>query len=123
MRIQKIVFTITGLLISCFVYSQSASYFQKNEYFNKAVDLYEKEMYCSAQEQLIKAKEHINPNDAIMLADIDFYNAMCALKNKQDDAQYLVDKILTSTPKNPNHTATAYEYAKYLFEEEKYKDA
>lgn len=123
MRVQKIVLILSGLLLVGSAYSQSASYYSKNEYLTKAVDLYEKEMYRSSQEFLLKAQEFANPNDKVLLANIAFYDAMCALQTKQPNAQQLAEAVLNSTPKNQNYKIAAYEYAKFLYEEEKYKDA
>ncbi|MDR1056838.1 MAG: tetratricopeptide repeat protein [Prevotellaceae bacterium] len=123
MRVQKIVFTIVGLFLACYVYPQSASFSSKNEYMHKAVDLYEKEMYRSAQEQLTEAREQANPGDNILLADIVFYDAMCALETKQSNASALTEAVLGATPRNPHYNRAAYGYAKYLFEDEKYGEA
>lgn len=123
MRVQKVLFFITALLFCSYAYPQSSAYYSKNEHYLKAVDLYQKEMYRTAQEELLKAKEQANPNDNILLANIEFYNAMSAIQSKQSNADILAQHLLNATPRNPHYSIAAYEYAKYLFEDEKYTEA
>lgn len=94
-----------------------------NENLNEAVDLYHKEMYCSALEKLKQAEENADPSNILLKSEIAYYTAMSALYNKQSNTEALLIRLLKSPLPSPYYNDAAFGYGKYLYSKGNYREA
>jgi TolA-binding protein len=83
-----LVFTLTTV---CFSANAQSNY-------NKAIDLYNKGVYVEAQQLFLQERSSTSATDQTKLSNIDYYNAMCALKLKQSNAETTAQTFINKYP-------------------------
>jgi TolA-binding protein len=83
-----------------FVFAFTATYFSANAQsnYNKAIDLYNKGVYVEAQQLFSQERSSTSATDQTKLSNIDYYNAMCALKLKQSNAEITAQTFINKYP-------------------------
>ncbi|MDR2651578.1 MAG: tetratricopeptide repeat protein [Prevotellaceae bacterium] len=66
--------------------------------YNKAIDLYNKGVYVEAQQLFLQERSSTSATDQTKLSNIDYYNAMCALKLKQPNADVTAQAFINKYP-------------------------
>ena len=100
----KFRFTIKHLLSLSLLISASITFSQQSivdanvvSDFNNALKLYNNKAYASAQKTFVKVQENAKKSSSLS-ADAFYYDAMCAVKLNQTDAD---EKVLTFVEENP----------------------
>ena len=88
---QKTVLCIFALLAICFSAKAQSNY-------NKALDLYNKGVYVEAQQLFLQERASTPVTEQTKLSNIDYYNAMCALKLKQPNAEVVAQAFINKYP-------------------------
>lgn len=93
---------------------ESAINSHSNADFHKAMRLYNNKAYAASQEIFRKishnSKEHLN-----LKADADYYDAMCAIKLQQDDADNRVIQFVENYPYNNKREKAYLNVGNYYF--------
>ncbi|MDR2065156.1 MAG: tetratricopeptide repeat protein [Prevotellaceae bacterium] len=97
LKLLKSVLLVFASVAVCFSAKAQSAY-------NKAIDLYNKGVYVEAQQLFLQERSSTPATDQTKLSNIDYYNAMCALKLKQSNAeitaQAFINKYLDSKLRN-----------------------
>ena len=110
------------LVFLCFMY---VGYAQKSVvYTNEAVDfqsalaLYNTQQYQSAQ--LIFKSVESNATDVFLKSNAAYYNANCAVRLNQPNAELLVESFVEEYPSSTKRNSAFFEVANYYFDNAKY---
>ncbi|WP_299135573.1 tetratricopeptide repeat protein [uncultured Tenacibaculum sp.] len=96
--IKKNVFFLLFLACTTGIIAQKTTFnATDNADFYKATELYNNKAYAAAQKLFVKTSKESEPHKNIK-ADADYYDAMCAIKLVQDDAN---DKVLSFVENHP----------------------
>ena len=100
---------------------QTAVYTNEAVDFQSALALYNTQQYQSAQ-LLFKAVES-NASDAFLKSNAAYYNANCAVRLNQPNAELLVESFVKHYPSSTKRNSAFFEVANYYFENAKYSYA
>lgn len=115
--IRQLLVLVTAIFTCFNVYAQSSQRYQS------AVELYNKELYADAQQQLMQAKKETSPTDRTMHANIDFYDIMCAVRLKQANAETTAKQYLEDYPESGRKSQVILAVALSNFDKESYSKA
>lgn len=101
------------LLLFMIISTVSAQKFDL-EAFNQAISLFKNKQYLSAQ--IIFKKVKFDKHTPEVLADCDFYNAVCALKLNQSNSDLLMLNFISDHPTSTKLNLAYIEIAEYYFE-------
>ncbi|MDR1198066.1 MAG: tetratricopeptide repeat protein [Prevotellaceae bacterium] len=101
-----LVFTLTTV---CFLANAQSSY-------NKAIDLYNKGVYVEAQQLFLQERASTSATDRTKLSNIDYYNAMCALKLKQSNAEITAQAFINKYPDSRLRNDLMFELGIYYYD-------
>ncbi|MDR3226617.1 MAG: tetratricopeptide repeat protein, partial [Prevotellaceae bacterium] len=90
-KLLKSMLIVTALTTICFSANAQSNY-------NKAIDLYNKEVYVEAQQLFLQERASTPATEQTKLSNIDYYNAMCALKLKQPNAEITAQTFINKYP-------------------------
>lgn len=110
-------------LVVVAVFMCLSAYGQSSQRYQSAVELYNKGLYADAQQQLMQAKRETPSTDRTSLANIDFYDVMCAVRLKQANAETLAKQYLESYPSSGRKSQVIFAVALSSFDKESYKEA
>ena len=102
------------LLVFAFVSLCFSASAQSN--FNKAVDLYNKGVYVEAQQLFLQERAATSATDKTKLSNIDYYNAMCALKLKQPNAEVTAQSFIDKYPDSKSRNNLLFSLAIYYYD-------
>ena len=118
----KYLARIIFLCFFCLGFSQqSAVYTHHAVNFQSALDLYNSQQYQSAQ-VLFKSVESTS-SDAFLKSNSAYYNANCAVRLNQPNAELLVESFVEQYPSSTKRNSAFLEVANYYFENAKYSYA
>ena len=100
---------------------ESAVYTNEAVDFQSALALYNTQQYQSAQ-LLFKSVES-NASDAFLKSNAAYYNANCAVRLNQPNAELLVESFVEHYPSSTKRNSAFFEVANYYFENAKYSYA
>ena len=113
------------LVFLCFICvgsaQQSIVYSNEAVNFQSALALYNAQQYQSAQ-QLFKYVES-NTLDTFLKSNAAYYNANCAVRLNQPNAELLVESFVEHYPSSTKRNSAYYEVANYYFQNAKYSYA
>ncbi len=90
--------------------------------YHDGLELFNKEKYGAAQEKFNELEASVNtPSE--MLANAQYYEAVCGLLLFNNDAENLGMDFIKSHPENPKVNTTYFLLGNYFFKNKKYKDA
>lgn len=102
---------------------ESATYTTLDAIYYRALDLYQKEVYPSAQkffaEFAAKSTDEVNH----LKSNAEYYNAMCAIELDNNDAEYLVAKFIKNYPESQKINQAYFSMGKIQYQLKKYRDA
>ncbi|MDR1348365.1 MAG: tetratricopeptide repeat protein [Prevotellaceae bacterium] len=114
LKFALLVFTSTT---ACFSANAQSSY-------NKAIDLYNKGVYVEAQQLFLQERASTSATDQTKLSNIDYYNAMCALKLKQSNAEIIAQAFINKYPDSRLRNDLMFELGIYYYDvKNSYRDA
>ena len=114
------------ILLACFARGQAQqSYYHLSDDndFRRAMDLYEKERYNAAQKLFELAMEKYGSTNSELATLAEYYDAMCAVKLFNDDAEYLTFKFIGENPESPLVNMANFNLAGYFYARKKWPDA
>ena len=113
---------IVFLCFFCIGFAQkSAVYSNEAVNFQSALELYNTQQYQSAQ-VLFKSVES-NASDAFLKSNSAYYNANCAVRLNQPNAELLVESFVERYPSSTKRNSAFFEVANYYFDNAKYSYA
>jgi tetratricopeptide (TPR) repeat protein len=90
--------------------------------FKTGIELFQKEKYGAAQKHFNKITESNHTTSALLLADAEYYSAICATELFNKDGEFYLKEFIKKHPEN-NKVKTAYFYlGKYNYRKKKYKE-
>ncbi len=121
---KKLSISIILLFISVALFSQkSLGYFQPENDFDKAMELYNMKKFGSARDQFDRIIKNSIPAESNLYAEACYYKALCAKNLENGDAEYLFKKFLADFPES-NKCPYAYFYMGDLkLQNRKYRQA
>ena len=102
---------------------QSAIYFDPDQDLKEGVELFYKEKYGAAQERFNSYLSRTAGNEATARIDAQYYEALCALRLDQRNAEGKIEAFLEAYPESAKANGAAFELAKYYFQDENYRRA
>lgn len=94
-----------------------------DEIYYRALDLYQKEVYPSAQklfaEFISKSTDEVNH----LKSNAVFFNAMCSIELNSDDAEYLLGKFIKDYPESQKVNQAYFSMGKIQYQGKKYSPA
>ena len=113
---------LTRLVFLCFFCvgfaQKSAVYTNETVKFQSALALYNTQQYQSAQ-LLFKSVES-NTTDGFLKSNAAYYNANCAVRLNQPNAELLIESFVEDYPSSTKRNSAYLEVANYYFENAKY---
>jgi TolA-binding protein len=92
--------------------------------YNKALDLYNKGVYVEAQQLFLQERSSTSATDQTKLSNIDYYNAMCALKLKQSNAEITAQAFINKYPDSKLRNDLVFWLGIYFYDvKNSYQDA
>ena len=79
---------------------KSLFYDNENLSFNRAMDLFNKEMYGAAQKHFQIAAGQYDVSNSLFKSGAEYYSARCAIELFNDDAEYLMMKFIDNNPES-----------------------
>ena len=113
------------LVFLCFMYvgyaQKSVVYTNESVDFQSALELYNTNQYQSAQ--LIFKSVESNASDVFLKSNAAYYNANCAVRLNQPNAELLVESFVEHYPSSTKRNSAFFEVANYYFDNAKYSYA
>ena len=110
------------IILMCFICvgfaQKTAVYSSETVNFQSALSLYNTQQYQSAQ-VLFKSVE-ISADDGFLKSNAAYYNANCAVRLNQPNAELLVESFVKNYPSSTKQNSAYFEVANYYFENAKY---
>ena len=100
---------------------KSAIYSNEAVNFQSALELYNTQQYQSAQ-VIFKSVES-NTSDTFLKSNAVYYNANCAVRLNQPNAELLVESFVEQYPSSTKRNSAFFEVANYYFDNAKYSYA
>lgn len=91
--------------------------------FQAAVDLYNKGMYAEAQQRITQLRKETPSTNQTQLANLDYYDIMCAVRLKQTNVVPLAERFLESYPESSHRSEVTLALALAAYNVENYKEA
>ena len=115
----KCLVRLIFLCFFCIGFAQKSEvYNNESVNFQSALTLYNTQQYQSAQ-LLFKAVES-NTSDAFLKSNAAYYNANCAVRLNQPNAELLIESFVEDYPSSIKRNSAYLEVANYYFENAKY---
>src|SRR4030042_403951 len=92
------------------------------DYFN-GMDLFGKEKYGAAQLEFRKVMENYAGSYSEIAKNAEFYNALCAMKLFNDDAEYLMYRSINQYPESQNISMAYFELGKFAYDKKNWGTA
>ncbi len=116
--------TILALFISLSLFSQqSLGLKQPERAFEKAMELYRLDKFGSARDQFEKIIRQSVPGESNQYAMACYYQAVCAKKLENGDAEYLFEKFIVDFPESNQRSYAYFHLGDMKIENRKYKQA
>lgn len=127
MRILKLTaLTMILAFLSCLnnLSAQRTLYYsnQDHEYY-LGIELFGKEKFGAAQEQFSRVMDMYGSDHSEIAKNAEFYHALCAVKQYNDDAEYLLYRFISRYPESPRINNAYFELGKFAYEKKNFSTA
>jgi TolA-binding protein len=100
----------------------------ESRYFRQALELYQRQQYISAQAGFEQYLQSIGKDPTLqthqeLSIEAHYYQALCALKLKSEDADALLDRFVRAYPNHPKATTAYYDWANQYYADQDYAKA
>ena len=116
-----------SLLFSCTIPTvfaqQTIVNTKENKDYTEALSLFDNQKFSAAQQIFISVLQQNQLYPTSVITDAEFYNAVCALRLFNGDAEFLIKNFIESHPESSRIFHAYFEYANFLFREQKYPEA
>lgn len=118
-------FILSSLMVlSGNAFSQrSQKYYETAESYRKALDLFEKEKYASAQSEFSEIIRYEKDNKSEISANSAYYKALCGLLLFNDNAENLLIEFITDYPESPKVNRAYFDLGKFQYRKRKFAKA
>ncbi|MCF8335153.1 MAG: tetratricopeptide repeat protein [Bacteroidales bacterium] len=89
--------------------------------YQKGVELFDKEKYAAAQQQFDKALEKMDNGERELMANARYYIAICAIELYNKDAEYLLNRFISTHPENPKVNSAYFHLGKFHYRQKNYQ--
>jgi TolA-binding protein len=89
----------------------------------KGLELFSKEKYGAAQLEFQKVMDLYADSHSEIAKDAEYYNALCAIKLFNDDAEYLMYRYVSRYPESQNISRAYFELGKFAYDKKNYGTA
>jgi TolA-binding protein len=106
------------------LFAQRTAYniYADHEYF-RGLELFSNEKYGAAQEQFARVIAKYGDDHSEIARNAEYYNALCAVKLFNDDAEYLLYRFISRYPESPKINHAYFELGKFAYEKRNYSTA
>jgi len=105
-------------------WAQEGSYYSSRiDQFRKGVELFDKEKYASARNVFDNFIESKDPESQKLLADANYYRALCAVKLYNYDAEFLLSHFLVEFPESPKTKEVYFVMGNFQYTKKRYSKA
>ncbi len=102
---------------------QSSFHGHEDSYYKKGLELFGKENYGTAQIFFRKAYDYYSNQNSVLKSDAQYYNALCAVRLFNKDAEYLTLSFIKDNPENPLVNRAYFNLAGYFYDIQEYNNA
>ena len=92
------------------------------EYF-KGMNLFSKEKYGAAQQQFQRVMERYAGSHSEIAKNAEYYNALCAVRLFNDDAEYLMYRYISQYPESQKISEACFELGKFAYDKKSWGTA
>ena len=122
--LRKIIVTLAFIILSISMFSQQTRRYDEFEYkYQTAKELYDKQLYVSAQKIFSEILMHEGYEHSAYKDEAAYYIAMCAINLYNLNAEYLLQNYIEVYPESCNNNSATFQMGNYHFRNKKYKDA
>jgi tetratricopeptide (TPR) repeat protein len=118
-----VVSVLTFLLIPLQYAQQSFYHLQEDIYFQRGMELLEKEKYSAAQKFFESAYESYSSSNTILRTQSQYYIAFCAVRLFNNDAEFLTLDFVAGNPESPLIDEAYFNLAGYFYIRKKWSKA
>jgi TolA-binding protein len=94
---------------------QTVIYDEPDVSFREGQELFDKEKYGAAQEKFLNVVSRLQGNPSELLAQSEYYSAMCSLELFHNDASYRIVQYVRNHPEHTRVYLAWYQLARYYF--------
>jgi tetratricopeptide (TPR) repeat protein len=127
MRILRTPLFLVIILIFCYFNGLKAQHTISDTYvdvsYYKGLALFGKEKYGAAQLEFQKVMESYAGSHSEIAQDAEYYNALCAVKLFNDDAEYLMYRYINRYPESQNISMAYFELGKFAYDKKNWGTA
>ena len=118
-------FVLSSLIVlSATAFSQkSQKYYETAESYRKALDLFDKEKYASAQSEFSEIIRNDHDNKSEISANSAYYKALCGLLLFNENAENLLIEFITDFPESPKVNRAYFDLGKFQYRKRKFARA
>jgi tetratricopeptide (TPR) repeat protein len=116
-HLRKIVSISVFVLVSLLAFGQKSAVYEygENDYV-KGLQLYEKQKYGAARHQFEQYMNNHAESRSELTSEASFYLSMSAVELRNDDAEFLVHRFISSYPESPHVNEAAFRLADYFYD-------
>ncbi|MEQ8325238.1 MAG: tetratricopeptide repeat protein [Vicingaceae bacterium] len=118
-----LVITVLLLIMVSAKAQKSIKYDQGEETYRKAIDLFEKQKFGSAQRAFEEVGDIWSDEHTEMSANAAYYRALCGLMLFNTNAENLLIEFITKYPESPKINRANFDLGKYQYRKKRYKKA
>lgn len=122
-RIKRFVVAAWIITWSTIVFSQNTEVtIKRNRDFTEAVSLFDNHKYTAAQQKFLEIASSDLYAQTVRV-DAEYFAAVCALRLFNGDAETMIKEFIKNRPESTRIFHAYFEYANYLFREQKYPES
>ncbi|MCG8698777.1 MAG: hypothetical protein MI922_12050, partial [Bacteroidales bacterium] len=114
------------VIIICFsgvsLAQQTVYHTHENNDYWRAMELFEKEKYSMAQKYFELTYQKEKKNDSYLKTMSQYHMALCAIKQFNEDAEYLTFKFVSENPESPLINEAYFHLGNYFYVQKKWND-
>src|SRR6056297_733148 len=99
---------------------ESAESVHPNRLYREGLDLFEKEKYAIAQEKFNIYRENHRNEDKELVANAEYYYAICAIELFHDDAEYHISRFISKHPESSKVNQAYFHMGIFQYRNEAY---
>lgn len=120
---QALIISIILFFYPSFIFSQKNIYFQNENDYHRAMELFQMQKYGSAAHFFNRVISQMQGQYSIEKTNSQYYLTICAIRLCNNDAELLLTKFLTDNPESNLRTSACFEMGKYQYDKKDFKKA
>lgn len=124
MHIKRFVLVTLLFALACTTYGQrSLIYSVPDQDYARAMELYQKQKYSTAQHFFNKVIENPTSKNTVYRSNAEYYAALCALELFNPDAENLLVTFINTNPASNKVNEASYNMGRHYYNNKKFADA